>query len=190
MPRFFNQLLPRFKSAELCQTIPRAGGKGGEKLARRLAGVLVLTLMLVSLVTGCQAQKKPTLPNTKAAEEYDPSKLTPTDRRVISNRLSDVASTVTGVQRAIVVLSSDNKNKIVVLVGLTLTPDAANKQQQVKSMTADKIKKSDKRVTQVLVTTDPNMVKRISDIAAGIIQGKPVKSYARDVDELTRNIKR
>jgi YhcN/YlaJ family sporulation lipoprotein len=146
--------------------------------------------MMVLLVTGCQQQKKPITPRTKAAEQYDPSQLNPTDRRVISNRLSDVAATVKGVQRAIVVLASDNKNKMVVLVGLTLTPDATNKSQQIKSATADKIKKSDKRITQVLVTTDPNMTKRISDIAAGIIQGKPVKSYARDVDELTRSLKK
>lgn len=159
-------------------------------MARRLTGMLILSLMLILSAAGCQTQKKPIIPKTKAAEQYDPSKLTPTERRVISSRLSNAASTVKGVQRAIVVLSSDNKNRIVALVGLTLTPDAAKKQQQIKSMAADKIKKSDKRVTQVLVTTDPNMVKRISDIAAGIIQGKPVKSYAKDVDELTRNIKR
>ncbi|MEN6462763.1 MAG: YhcN/YlaJ family sporulation lipoprotein [Syntrophomonas sp.] len=159
-------------------------------MARRLTYLLILSLMMVLLVTGCQQQKKPIIPRTKAAEQYDPSQLSPTERRVISSRLSNVAATVKGVQRAIVVLSSDNKNKMVVLVGLTLTPDAANKPQQIKSTTADKIKKSDKRVTQVLVTTDPNMTKRISDIAAGIIQGKPVKSYARDVDELTRTLKK
>jgi hypothetical protein len=91
--------------------------------------------MLIFSAAGCQAQKKPVIPKTKTAEQYDPSKLNPTDRRVISNRLSDVASTVKGVQRAIVVLSSDNKNRIVALVGLTLTSDAVKKQQQVKTLT-------------------------------------------------------
>ncbi|MGI5921696.1 MAG: YhcN/YlaJ family sporulation lipoprotein [Syntrophomonadaceae bacterium] len=167
-------------------------GKRGDKLAR-LTGVLFLGfIIMIVLLGGCQAEKKPNIPvpdKTDQADRYDPSQLSASERRIISNRFSNIASTVKGVRRATVVLSSDNRDKIVVLVGLTLYPDAVDNKDQIKSRIAEKIKKNDKRVTQVLVTTDPDMTRRLTNVAAGILEGKPVNSYTRTIDELRRTLK-
>jgi YhcN/YlaJ family sporulation lipoprotein len=87
-------------------------------------------------------------------------------------------------------LSSDNKNELVALVGLTLNQGSASQAQSIKNTVTKKVKSVDRRVTQVLVTTDSNLVRRIGDIAAGIIEGKPIKSYARDVKELNRMLQK
>lgn len=85
-----------------------------------------------------------------------------------------------------------NKSGTMVMVGLTLnstTGNSAAKTASTKSMVAKRIKASDKRISQVLVTTDPNLIKRLNDIAAGILEGKPVQSFSKDVRELNTKLK-
>ena len=155
----------------------------------RLAQLTVLFILVILLLPGCQTNNKPLTPeaerdNTKLSE------LSPSERRILTGRLSNSAAEVKGVRRAIVVLSSDNKNELVALVGLTLNQGSASQAQSIKNTVTKKVKGVDSRVTQVLVTTDSNLVRRIGDIAAGIIEGKPIKSYARDVKELNRMLQK
>lgn len=85
-----------------------------------------------------------------------------------------------------------NKSGTMVMVGLTLnstTGNSAAKTASTKSMVAKRIKASDKRISQVLVTTDPNLIKRLNDIAAGILEGKPVQSFSKDVRDLNTKLK-
>ena len=51
-------------------------------------------------------------------------------------------------------------------------------------------KAADTRINQVLVTTDPTMIKRINDVAAGIIEGKPIQSLEKDINTLTNDLKK
>jgi hypothetical protein len=79
-----------------------------------------------------------------------------------------------------------------VMVGLTLEPTATRDPATVnntKTMVANKLKASDKRISQVLVTTDPNMIKRINDVAAGIIAGKPIQNFREDINDLNNQMK-
>jgi hypothetical protein len=78
------------------------------------------------------------------------------------------------------------------MVGITLNTEvmaSATQQASTKKMVKQKILDSDKRVTDVLVTSDANMVKKINDVAAGLIEGKPVLSYARSAAELGKMMK-
>lgn len=154
----------------------------------RMTALLILILFL----SGCQSYKKPYSPQSdlNGGKVTRLSKLSPSERRILTSRLSNAAAGVKGVKRAIVVLSSDNNNELVALVGLTLISSTAAKAAQIKAETIKKVKGVDRRITQVLATADPNMVKRISDIASGIIEGKPLKSYARDVNELNRMLRK
>lgn len=156
----------------------------------RLLQLTILFILAILLLPGCQSAKKPMLPQSDTDNSTKLAQLSPSQRRILTNRLSNSATEVEGVRRAIVVLSSDNKKELVALVGLTLNGGTASQAQAIKDAVIKKVKSVDRRVTQVLATTDPNMVKRISDIAAGIIEGKPIKSYARDVNELNRMLQK
>jgi len=143
------------------------------------------------------------------------TEMTASERRVMANKLSKMAENVKGVKRASVVVSSigmtntgvtSTTNKMtntnaartnysgqIILVGLTLEPTATRDSatiNKVKSTVATKLKASDRRISQVLVTTDPTMIKRINDVAAGIIEGKPIQNFQRDITDISGKIKK
>jgi len=84
-----------------------------------------------------------------------------------------------------------NVSGLMVMVGLELEDgmNTAEKANEIKKTVANKLKASDKRISQVLVTTDPSLVQRLSDVAAGIIQGRPIQGYQEDINELTRRMR-
>ncbi len=191
--------------------------------------VLLFGLMAALILTGCQGtSKKPLTPVKKPSQiqTAPDGQMTDSERRVLADKLARVSESVTGVQKASVVVmdvnmsdnmttktgttsttgtnkvqsspgtvtrtnAKTNNDGILVMVGLTLNSSTNTPAMiaKTKSMVAQKIKASDKRISQVLVTTDPNLIKRISDIAAGIIEGKPVQSYKQDVRALNARLK-
>ena len=72
---------------------------------------------------------------------------------------------------------------LMVMVGLTLDNkvNGADETNQIKRSVMNKLKASDKRISQVLVTTDPGLVQRLTDVAAGIIQGRPIQGFENDI---------
>lgn len=84
--------------------------------------------------------------------------------------------------------SVSRNNNIIAMVGVTL--DDMSKEAMIKKNIKQQIMDSDKRVSEVLVTSDPNMIKKIRDVASGVLEGKPTSSYAKDVNELNTMIKR
>jgi YhcN/YlaJ family sporulation lipoprotein len=166
-------------------------GQGGELLKSviyfRWAALIIL---LVLLLPGCQAPQKPRPPQTTPkTDQIGRTQLSPSEKRILTSRLSNTAAGVKGVKQAVVVLEPDNNNRLVALIGLTLNGPGGTQTPTIKNTVTQRVKKTDRRITQVLTTADPNMVKRLSDIAAGIIEGRPIKSYARDVKELNRMLK-
>lgn len=175
---------------------------------------LIILLAGALLLGGCQQAKKPGAPPKTAPA---PGQVTESDERVLANRFSSIAKEVNGVNQATVVVamadaslglgkSSPDKTgtdksleeakhhpgKMVVMVGLTLNPNNKGNeesQQNVKNAVKERILKSDKKVSDVLVTTDPNMVKKINDVAAGLLEGKPILSYAKSASELGKAMK-
>ncbi|MGI5881211.1 MAG: YhcN/YlaJ family sporulation lipoprotein [Syntrophomonadaceae bacterium] len=85
-----------------------------------------------------------------------------------------------------------NYTGLIVMVGLNLDSKATNNPtmaNNIKKNVANKLKNSDQRISQVLVTTDPTLIQRINDVAAGIIQGKPIQNFQSDIKDLTTQIK-
>lgn len=169
---------------------------------RRTVAAVLSVIMLIALfnVAGCskQASKKPltttpqnkvTKPGTTTTKKAQPvSPLGPSETRKLADKLTNLAVKVKGVRSATVVVQPSN-NRAAVLVGLTLEPGVKGSEtNKIKKQVRDKLKKADKRITRVLVTSDPNLVRRIEDIARGIIAGKPVQSFASEISELTRRI--
>jgi len=84
-----------------------------------------------------------------------------------------------------------NVSGLLVMVGLSLEEgmNTADKADEIKRTVANKLKASDKRISQVLVTTDPGLVQRLNDVAAGIIQGRPIQGYQEDINDLMRRMR-
>lgn len=179
--------------------------------------LLCISFLLISLM-GCQTTaKKPMTPQRKpgVTTKKPTTEMTASERRVMANKLSKMAENVKGVKRASVIVSSigmtntgtkattnkmtntnaarTNYSGQVVMVGLTLEPTATRDAATIdktKSTVANKLKASDRRISQVLVTTDPTMIKRINDVAAGIIEGKPIQNYQNDINDITNKLKK
>ncbi|HWP98213.1 MAG TPA: YhcN/YlaJ family sporulation lipoprotein [Syntrophomonadaceae bacterium] len=165
-----------------------------------LAAIMSLFL-LTSFLAGCQgAVKKPATPQQNTPPKTSNMDVSASERRVMASRLSKIAQDVQGVNKASVAVTDGttttgagaSQGALVVLVGLTLNPTIssdANQMNAVKKSVADRIKANDNRISQVLITSDPTMIKRINDVAAGIIEGKPIQSYENDVNKLARDLK-
>lgn len=209
--------------------------------------LLCIGLIIIVAMAGCSStSKKPMTPAKKPAQVQKKSAvdMTASERRVMADRLSRLAESVPGVQKATVVImdvamtrnttgtttgtntgtttgttkgtlnrttgmgtgsnygttgTNSNNNSMlgsksgtVVMVGITLnqaTAGSATKATTTKNMVAKRIKASDKRISQVLVTTDPGLIKRLNDVAAGIIEGKPIQSFDKDIRDLNKRLK-
>ncbi len=165
---------------------------------KKEAGFLLIILLLAMLLgSGCQtAQKKPL-----ETQPQNDTGLTASDRRVLADRLSRLAMTVEGVQKATVVISditlangsgttsttAANQTEpsisgMIVMLGININDQVD--EQKTKKDVKDKLKVSDTRISQVLVTSDPELVKKINDVAAGIIKGEPISEYQMDLKQL------
>lgn len=85
-------------------------------------------------------------------------------------------------------------NNLIVMVGITMEDnnknnDAAN-MKTTKQTVANRLKQSDSRISQVLVTGDPGMIKRINDVAAGLLEGKPINNFTDDIRNLGRDLEK
>lgn len=169
-------------------------------MQQRLIALLIFVLIVSPLaIGGCtkQAAKKPvprtnvTTPGNNTVTKPAKKPVTTTsisDSRRLADKLTNMAVQVKGVKSATVVVQPAN-NKYAVMVGITVQPGVTGtKTDAVKKAVARKLKGADTRITRVLVTSDPALVKRIEDIARGIIAGKPIQSFASQIAELTRRI--
>ncbi len=164
--------------------------------------ILILIAIISTLViAGCgrdeQVPRRPVTPRESTTTEdatltrraqQPPTQATATEARKLADRLTNKAVEVKGVRSATVVVQPAN-NRYTALVGLTL--DAGVKEEQtnaIKKEVSEKLSQTDKRINQVLVTTNPDLVRRIEDIARGILGGKPVQSFAEEISEVARRI--
>lgn len=162
--------------------------------------IVLCVILLGGVLLGCQGvAKKPQTPQQNVPQT-DNLDVSASDRRVMASQLSKTAEAIPDVQKATVVVSekaglqgANNTKTLVAMVGLTVSSAISNdpnKVNTIKQSVADKLKASDSRISQVLVSTDPTMIRRINDIAAGIIEGKPLQSYEKDLNTLINDLKR
>ena len=75
------------------------------------------------------------------------------------------------------------------MVGLETKPEVeAKKTEEIKTKVADEVKRADKSIKTVSITTDPNLITRIKKVAKGIEDGKPLSSFTDELAEITRRI--
>ena len=88
--------------------------------------------------------------------------------------------------------ANPEQGNLVAMVGITLNQADMQNQDKVnniKEQVRNKIKADSDKVREVLVTTDPNLIKKLQDVAAGIIQGQPVQSYTQNINELDKGLR-
>ncbi len=172
-------------------------------MCKKETGFLLVIFLLAILLGGCQSAEKKPLEN-----QPNDTGLTASDRRVLADRLSRLAMTVEGVQKATVVISDitlandsginttstentgttdTNQSQssisgMIVMLGININDQMD--EEKTKTDVKDKLKVSDTRISQVLVTSDPELVKKINDVAAGIIKGEPISKYQMDLKQL------
>lgn len=203
---------------------------------------LCISILLLTMATGCDNAAKKPMTDNRSTNITNNGEMTPSERRVMASKLSNLAENVDGVQRVSVVVTSiamtnnvtgktttgttatrdinrvvnpegvgnvnpntvgnanptpntavnGNYSGLIVMVGLNLESKAENNPSMannIKKNVANKLKNSDRRISQVLVTTDPTLIQRINDVAAGVIQGKPIQNFQSDIKDLTTQIK-
>lgn len=172
-------------------------------MPKRWTDVLLLLILLMLLAGGCQTAEKKPLEN----QPQEQTGITASDRRVLADQLSRLATEVEGVQKATVVISditlaenggngSNNNDTIgagadisgmIVMIGISINEQADA--EQVKPKVRDKLRNSDERISQVLVTSDPELVKKINEVAAGIIKGEPITEHEMNIKQLGKEFK-
>jgi hypothetical protein len=211
--RYYFQLLLRLKFSNLLNTIDKRK-YGGVVNLKKLTAILLCAFLCASLIiSGCgQTAKKPAVPeNTTDTQMNTPQQTDDAEKRVMATRFSNLATGVNGVTKATVVVSSVDSGEartstppgpttipdatfetMVAMVGLNLDSKIAQdktKEMSVKDEVKSKIMADNQKISEVLVTTNPDMIKKLQDVAAGVIQGKPMQSYAQDIEELNKNIR-
>lgn len=152
--------------------------------------VVVLTLVLImELICGCQnqAQRRPIAGDTPP--QKSDNGLNASERRIMAGRISNIAESVEGVERAAAIVPPIETSRInsTVIVGLTVDSDIISDEEKRKAITKivmDKIAKQEKDVSKALVTTEPKLVSRISTIAIAIVEGVAINKYQKEINEL------
>lgn len=86
-----------------------------------------------------------------------------------------------------------NQTGLVVMVGITLDDNIKNdtdRMDAIKQKVADRLQGADTRISQVLVTGDPDLIKRINNVASGLLKGKPLKNFEKDIKNLGRDLQK
>ncbi|MGI6512793.1 MAG: YhcN/YlaJ family sporulation lipoprotein [Syntrophomonadaceae bacterium] len=194
MPESFGFRVERIINKAISEEVMELRGKA-------LPILILMAILSTLVIAGCnrdeQAPRRPVTPREKTTTEdstltrkaqQPPTQATATEIRKLADRLTNKAVEVKGVRSATVVVQPAN-NRYTVLVGLTLNSEVKQDQTSaIKKEVSEKLSKTDKRINRVLVTTNPELVRRIEDIARGILGGKPVQSFAEEITEVTRRI--
>ncbi|ACX52006.1 sporulation lipoprotein, YhcN/YlaJ family [Ammonifex degensii KC4] len=155
---------------------------------RRLGlGVLVVVLLLSMLgVSGCPERRTPSPPATPTPTRPE-TKTLPTDPRELSRiatNLAHEAARVPGVNKATVAIAGNTA-----YVGLDLKAGLEKgRTDEVKREVATRLKKAEPRLAQVMVTTDADTYNRIKNVQDGITKGKPLSSFAHEIEEINRRM--
>ncbi|MGI6605021.1 MAG: YhcN/YlaJ family sporulation lipoprotein [Firmicutes bacterium] len=169
-------------------------------LACVLVGLLVLILAVV--LTGCRtAQRKPLPDRTPQPERPTPIRTAPPPQgpnanepmptetkevAALQDKLAREAASVAGVKRAWVALSGNTA-----LVGVELESDAPRGQDDAAGLKNDissRVRRADPRIKNVAVATDDATVARVRQIAEGVKEGKPVKTFTEDLNDLMKRM--
>ncbi|OPZ73672.1 MAG: Lipoprotein YhcN precursor [Firmicutes bacterium ADurb.Bin456] len=161
------------------------------KRIEKLAVLAIILLIGMLTVTGCNALRKPVPENTPEAQVPAPSETSrepmPTDSKEvdkIAKELARAADQVPGVNGATVVLAGTTA-----FVGVDQKAGLEEKEtERVKRDVSNKVKEAEPRLTAVHVSSDPDTVTRLREIAKGVANGEPVSAFDQELAEIVKRI--
>lgn len=152
------------------------------------------------------------IPRTDVGQPQDNGMLTDNNRPIVDNRMMDnrTMDNRTGMDNR---TTTDNmsgrtsriirevenirdvRNATVVitdrtaLVGVDLTSGTKGElNREIKREIEDAVKRADRDITKVSVSADPDIFKRIDNIARDIGTGRPLSGFGREIEEIIRRI--
>ncbi|AEM79019.1 sporulation lipoprotein, YhcN/YlaJ family [Thermoanaerobacter thermohydrosulfuricus] len=178
------------------------------KKIKSIITIMLIGIMIMVSMAGCKtATKKPTparytpaptrttpAPSKTAPGYTTPAPTTPTPAPTAvrkptpeSVRASKIASNVAKipeVNKATVVISGTNA-----IVGVDMKARVQGAHEtDVKKKIEKTVKDTDKSIKRVYITADPDLYKRIDNIAKGISEGRPVSEFAKQISEIIKRI--
>lgn len=160
----------------------------------RILSVIILVVGIMFSVSCSPARRpgpvEPSPTPTPSPTQPSPTpgpQNTPTDLNSESLRAQALArqiSKLQAVDAATVVLADNNA-----WVGINLAPNGENQltdslQEEITAI----VKRSDRDIDRVYVTSDVKMVSRLKSIARDIAGGKPVTGFKQDLNEMRKTI--
>jgi YhcN/YlaJ family sporulation lipoprotein len=101
-----------------------------------------------------------------------------------ASRVATNVARIPEVNKATVVISGTTA-----LVGVDMKAKVqGTHEKDVKKKIEKAVKDTDKSITRVYVTADPDLYKRIDNIARGISEGRPVSEFAKQISEIIKRI--
>jgi len=154
--------------------------------------VLVIALLIgLLIVSGCNALRKPAPENRPESQvpapavpsrEPMPTSTEEVDR--IATELARVAGQVSGVNGATVVISGTTA-----YVGIDQKAGLESEEtERIKRDVSNAVKAAEPRLTAVYVSSDPDIVSRLRQIASGIASGQPVSAFDKELAEIVKRI--
>jgi len=157
--------------------------------------VFAVLLMLAVAVTGCRPAQRPdpvtpqqTTPNQEMTDRNAPMNMQPNevnqDLNIRADRIVNEVVKINEVRSATVVISERTA-----LVGVNLTDTTKGEiNTEIKRQIEEAVRNADPQITRVSVTADPDLFKRIENIARETGRGRPLSGFGREIEELVRRI--
>lgn len=149
--------------------------------------IIMMVLMLGTslLLAGCTSAKKPVTPTpqtTKKTETVTPNPTT-TNATQVAKRSAAEANKVAGVNEATAVVTGKT-----MYIGLDVDANLdKNKVAELEKTVLNRIKESEPTYT-IMVTSDADTVTRIKNVAQGVVQGKPISSFSKELQDIDSRI--
>jgi len=137
------------------------------------------------VLAGCSSAKKPVTPTpqtTKKTENTTPAPTT-TNAQQVAKRCAAEANKVSGVNEATAVITGKT-----MYIGLDLNNNLSkSKVEEVEKTVLNRVKEMEPSY-KIMVSSDADTVTRIKNVAQGVVQGKPISSFSKELQEIDSRI--
>jgi YhcN/YlaJ family sporulation lipoprotein len=157
-----------------------------KKTRKILLMLFVITMIITTVLSGCKPAKKPTPTRyTPPAPKTTPAPVRkPVSETARAERIARNVAKIPEVNKATVVISGSTA-----LVGIDMKAHVQGAHEtEVKKKVEKTVRETDKAVKNVSVTADPDLYKRIDNIAKGIAAGRPLSEFTKQIAEILKRI--
>ncbi|MCW3489570.1 YhcN/YlaJ family sporulation lipoprotein [Dethiobacter alkaliphilus] len=173
--------------------------------SKRLLILLSILLVMSLILSGCPPFQRPA-PEPRPAPDQQPPPETrqdpqdirrpnqdPTrpqpdqpgpDATDLANRVADIATDVEGVDDAVVVVISN-----LAMVGITLEDGAEGREVEIKQEVSSTIEDREPGIVNAYVSADPDIIRQLEEISAGIQRGEPISTFFDQITEVLQRMR-